>query len=101
MESAALSLRVVVAIAASAARNAIYGEATLERTGTLLAVLALLLGERTACLDQGRLDVDSPAKFDLLGDAPLQTDRTEPYGGLRQQRSDVVRLDVLLFDEGL
>ena len=60
-----------MAIAANAVRNAIYGETTFERTGTLLVVLALLLGEHTIYLDQGRLDVDSPAKFDLLGDAPL------------------------------
>jgi len=96
-----LSLRVVIAITVNAVRNTIYSETIFERTGTFLTVLTLLFGERTACLDQGRLDVDSPAKFDLLKNAPLQTDRTEPYGGLRQQRSDVVRLDVLLLDEGL
>ena len=96
-----MSFKVVVTIAANAARNAIYSETTLKRTGTLLTMLALLFGERIAYLDQGRLDVDNPAKFDLLKDTPLQTDRTEPYRGLRQQCNDVIRLDVLLLDKGL
>jgi hypothetical protein len=66
-----LSFRIVVAIVASAVCNAIYGEITFEQTGTLFAMLALLLGEYIVCLDQGRLDVDSPAKFDLFGDTFL------------------------------
>ncbi len=46
-------------------------------------MLALLLGERTVCLDQSRLDINNPTKFDLFKDAPLQTDYIEPYGDLR------------------
>jgi len=96
-----LSLKVVVTIAANTARNTIYSKTTLEQTGTLLTMLALLLGEHTIYLDQGRLDINNLVKFDLLGNTPLQTDYIELYKGFRQQRSDIIRLDVLLFDKDL
>ena len=90
-----------MSIAINTVCNTIYNETTFERTRTFLVILVLLLGERTVYLDQGRFDVNSPTKFDLFGDIPLQTDRIEPYGGLRQQRSNIVKFNVLLFDKGL
>ncbi len=60
-----------MAIAVNAVCNAIYGETTFERTGTFFIVLTLLFGEYIVCLDQGRFNIDSPAKFDLFEDIPL------------------------------
>ncbi len=101
IKNATLSFRIVVTIAVNAVRNIICNEATFERTETLFIMLTLFFGEYTVYLDQNRLDVHSLAKFDLFEDTLLQTDRIELYGGLRQQRSDIIRFDVLLFDKSL
>ncbi len=90
-----------MAIAINAVPNTIYSETTFERTGTLFIMLILLLSKYTVCLDQGRLDIDNPAKFDLFEDILLQTDYTKLYGGLRQQRNNIVKFNVLLFDKDL
>ena len=58
-------------IAVNAVRNAIYSETIFERTKTFFIMLALLFGECIVCLDQSRLDIDSPAKFDLFKDTFL------------------------------
>ncbi len=55
-------------IAINAVYNIIYNETTFEQIGTLFIILTLFLGEYIVYLDQGRFNIDSPAKFNLFGD---------------------------------
>ncbi len=60
-----------MAIVVNAVHNVIYNKVTFEQTGTFLVMLILFFSEYTVYLDQSRLDVDNPAKFDLFKDISL------------------------------